>query len=92
MGVLADSSSLAAWAIWAGIRGRGLHRMHGQGLQRRFDRQRFHVLGDGQIDRAGPLRLGEVEGVADHLGGRAGVRRVSAHLVTGLNMATRSTT
>ena len=69
------------------VRGRGLHRMHGQGPQRRFDRQRFHVLGDGQIDGAGPLRLGQVEGVADHLGRRPGVRRVSAHLVTGLNMA-----
>ena len=69
MGVLADSSSLAAWAIWAGAGAAACTGCTGRGRSVRFDRHRFHVLGDGQIDGAGPLGLGQVEGVADHLGG-----------------------
>ena len=49
-------------------RGRGLHRMHRPGPQRRFDLHGLHILGDGQVDGPGPLRLGDVKGVADHLG------------------------
>ena len=60
-----------------GRRGLRRHRVDPQGLKRWVGGHHGHILGNGQVDRAGALPLGDAEGVADHLGrGRRGEERV----------------